>query len=139
MSGLGVHAGLALAGVVAGLPVAAAVQWRREPPAEFWSTVDCRPIPWDYVEGDLVVGHRIAMRAGACRITSSVPAGRPFGGERFFFTAVQLRPECLRRAGIDLSGGTIESLREYRITDRPTETDSVSGVMWHRIRLHPTR
>lgn len=36
MSGFGIHAGLALAGVVAGLPVAAVVQWRREPPSEVW-------------------------------------------------------------------------------------------------------
>jgi hypothetical protein len=39
VSALGIHAGLALADVVAGLPVAAVVQWNREPPREMWSRV----------------------------------------------------------------------------------------------------
>lgn len=96
VSALGTHAGLALAGVVAGLPVAAVVQVRREPPPELWCP-DRRPDPhalWKTVP--------FYTSPGGCRVTSVRDSGASDsqGGE--WRSAFTFEPQGLERLVVEL-------------------------------------
>lgn len=138
MSALGVHAGLALAGIVAGLPVAAVVQWRREPPAEIWSPFGCDfprdasdlgPVEW----GEF---HRFGLPHGRGRVTSVLPGtlGKGVGG--CSLSSIVPGPGVFYGSGHSLRMG---EAREYAVTDDPPLSVTQAGMTWRRIRVMAPR
>lgn len=127
---------LALVGVLAGLPLAAVVQWNREPPRVIWSSVP----EWFRVPGPDPLGPfppgflRLVLAPGGARITS-VTHGRHFisTGNRFMHPGAVRVPRTLGMAESRLGLPS----RYIPLRFDPPLVVEVDGVGWHRVTTEP--
>lgn len=128
MSGLGIHAGLALAGVVAGLPVAAVVQLRREPPPELWCP-DGQNDPHAHWKAA-----PFYTSPGGCRVTSVRDSGASDGDGGEWMCAFIFEPRGLERLVVELvpSSRGCPYLGVVRVADARVEH---GGAAWTRFEV----
>ncbi len=134
MSGLGVHAGLAIAGVVAGLPVAAVVQWNREPPAEVWSNSTGRGGLWHADDWEDPCGplQRFVNSPTGSRVTSMRACDASGCGTDWSVVTVAPFPRSAVYAAV---GKWHVRPPSQHVDWDPTRTITEQGVTWHRVRI----
>lgn len=121
-------------GLFAGLPVAAVVQWNREPPRVVWSRIGTTLSGADSDDSSALLGssHRLAVEPGGLRVTSLEP-GIGIGSARGFSLSSLVRgPAALRAAAKRLARATPSALW---VDSAESRAVAVDGVTWHRVRL----